>query len=82
MCVCNAAFLSIYIYISILYIYIYIIYIYNVCVCVVCVLRMLMLMCSTVYISSFDAIPSTPGDFVSFIAFFATISGVTINFPK
>ena len=42
------------------------------------------LICSTVYISSFGGIPSTPGDLLSFIAFIflATISGVTINCPK
>ena len=42
------------------------------------------LICSTVFISSFGGIPSTPGDLLSFIAFIflATISEVTINCPK
>ena len=41
------------------------------------------LICSTVFISSFGGIPSTPGDLLSFIAFIlATISGGTINGPK
>ena len=42
------------------------------------------LICSTVSISSFGLIPSTPDDLLSFIVFIflATISGVTINFPK
>ena len=42
------------------------------------------LICSTVYISSFGGIPSTPSDLLSFIAFIflATISGVRINGPK
>ena len=40
--------------------------------------------CSTVSISSFGGIQSTPGDLLSFIAFIflATISGVSINSPK
>ena len=42
------------------------------------------LICSTVSISRFGRIPSTPGDLLSFIAFIylATISGVTISCPK
>ena len=42
------------------------------------------LVCSTVSISSFGGIPSTPGYLLSFITFIflATISGVTINGPK
>ena len=40
------------------------------------------MICSTVSISSFGGIPSTPGDLLSFIAviFLATISRVTINY--
>ena len=42
------------------------------------------LICSTISISSFGGIPSTPGDLLSFIflIFFAIISGVTNNCPK
>ena len=42
------------------------------------------LICSTVSISNFGGIPSTPGDLLSFIAFIflATNSGVTTNGPK
>ena len=42
------------------------------------------LICSTVSISNFGGIPSTPGYLLSFIAFIflATISGVTTNGPK
>ena len=42
------------------------------------------LICSTVSISSFGGIPSTPGDLLSFIAFIflATVSGVKINCHK
>ena len=42
------------------------------------------LICSTVSISNFGGIPSTPGDLFSFIAFIflATNSGVTTNGPK
>ena len=42
------------------------------------------LICSTVSISSFGGIPSTPGDLLSFFAFIflATVSGVTINCPN
>ena len=41
------------------------------------------LICSTVSISNFGGIPSTPGDLLSFIAFIflATNSGVTTNGP-
>ena len=42
------------------------------------------LICSTVFLSSFGGIPSTPGDLLSFIflIFFAIISGVTNNCLK
>ena len=42
------------------------------------------LICATISLSSFDGIPSTPGDLLSFIfvIFFAIISGVTNNCPK
>ena len=42
------------------------------------------LICSTVSISNFGGIPSTPGDLLSFIAFIflATNSGVTTNGSK
>ena len=42
------------------------------------------LICSTMSLSSFGGIPSTPGDLLSFIfvIFFAIISGVTNNCPK
>ena len=42
------------------------------------------LICSTISLSSFVGIPSTPGDLLSFIflIFFAIISGVTNNCPK
>ena len=42
------------------------------------------LICSTISLSSFDGIPSTPGDLLSFIflIFFAIISGVTNHSPK
>ena len=42
------------------------------------------LICSTISLSSFGCVPSTPGDFLSFIflIFFAMISGVTNNCPK
>ena len=42
------------------------------------------LICSTISLSSFGGIPSTPGDLLSFIVliFFAIISGVTNNCPK
>ena len=42
------------------------------------------LICSTISLSSFGGIPSTPGDLLSFIflIFFAIISGVTNNWPK
>ena len=42
------------------------------------------LICSTISLSSFGGIPSTPGDLLSFIflIFFAIISGVTNNCPK
>ena len=42
------------------------------------------LICSTISLSSFGGIPSTPGDLLSFIflIFFAMISGVTNNWPK
>ena len=42
------------------------------------------LICSTISLSSFGGIPSTPGDLLSFIFlfFFAIISGFTNNCPK
>ena len=42
------------------------------------------LICSTISLSSFGGIPSTPGDLVSFVflIFFTIMSGVTNNFPK
>ena len=42
------------------------------------------LICSTISLSSFGGIPSTPGDLLSFnfLIFFAIISGVTNNCPK
>ena len=42
------------------------------------------LICSTISLSSFGGIPSTPGDLLSFIflIFFAIISGVTNNCSK
>ena len=42
------------------------------------------LICSTISVSSFGGIPSTPGDLVSFIFLivFAIISGVTNNCPN
>ena len=42
------------------------------------------LICSTISLSIFGGIPSTPGDLLSFIIliFFAIISGVTNNCPK
>ena len=42
------------------------------------------LICSTICLSSFGGIPSTPGDLLSFIffIFFAIISGVTNNCLK
>ena len=42
------------------------------------------LICSTISLSSFGGIPSTPGDLLSFIflIYFAIISGVTNNCPK
>ena len=42
------------------------------------------IICSTVSISRFGGIPSTPDDFLSFSAFIflATISGITINCPN
>ena len=42
------------------------------------------LICSTISLSSFGGISSTPGDLLSFIflILFAIISGVTNNFPK
>ena len=42
------------------------------------------LICSTISLSSFGGIPSTPGDLLSFIflIFFAIISGVTNNCPN
>ena len=42
------------------------------------------LICSTITLSSFGGIPSTPGDVLSFVflIIFAIISGVTNNCPK